>query len=118
MVVNSIAAALKRLYASVVHAKQVSLFPMLSFIRAEGLKLARFVKAAPRQSSQIVKLLTSMHDTEMLRRKPAQKPLGSPNLIKLYNMSNHLDVIFSGLLPILRVTGVLMRQAAGKKDKN
>ena len=46
------------------------------------------------------------NDTEMLRRKPAQKQLGSSNLIKLYNISNHLDVIFSDLLPILRVTGV------------
>ena len=58
------------------------------------------------------------NDTEMLRRKPAQKQLGSFNLIKLYNISNHLDVIFSDLLSILRVTGVPMRQAAGKKDKN
>ena len=54
----------------------------------------------------------------MLRTKPAQKQLDSSNLIKLYNTSNHLDVIFSDLLSILRVTGVLMRQAAGKKDKN
>ena len=46
------------------------------------------------------------NDIEMLRRKPAQKQLGSSNLIKLYNISNHLDVIFSDLLPILRVTGV------------
>ena len=58
------------------------------------------------------------NDTEMRRRKPAPKQLGSSNLIKLYNISNHLDVIFSDLLPILRVTGVLMRQAAGQKDKN
>ena len=54
----------------------------------------------------------------MLRTKPAQKQLDSSNLIKLYNTSNHLDVIFSDLLSILRVTGVFMRQAAGKKDKN
>ena len=54
----------------------------------------------------------------MLRRKPAQKQLDSSNLIKLYNISNHLDVIFSDLLSILSVTGVLMRQAAGKKGKN
>ena len=58
------------------------------------------------------------NDTEMLRRKPAPKQLGSSHLIKLYNISNHLDVFFSDLLPILRVTGVLMRQAAGQKDKN
>ena len=58
------------------------------------------------------------NDTEMLRRKPAQKQLRSSNLIKLYNISNHLDVIFPDLLPILRVTSVLMRQAAGQKDKN
>ena len=43
---------------------------------------------------------------EMLRRKPAQKQLDSSNLIKLYNISNHIDLIFSDLLPILRVTGV------------
>ena len=58
------------------------------------------------------------NDTEMLRRKPAQKQLDSSNLIKLYNISNYQDVIFSDLLPILRVTGVLMRQVAGQKDKN
>ena len=57
MVVNSIAAALKRIYASVIRAKQVSLSVSLSVSRAEGLILARFVKAAPRQIS---KLLTSM----------------------------------------------------------
>ena len=57
MVVNSIVAALKRIYASVIHAKQVSLSVSLSVSRAEGLILARFVKAAPRQIS---KLLTSM----------------------------------------------------------
>ena len=37
------------------------------------------------------------NDTEILRRKPAKKQLGSSNLIKLYNISNHLDVIFSDL---------------------
>ena len=57
MVVNSIAAALKRIYATVIPAKQVSLSVTLSVSRAEGLILARFVKAAPRQ---ITKLLTSM----------------------------------------------------------
>ena len=58
MVVNSIAAALKRIYASVIRAKQVSLSVSLYVSRAElGLILARFVKAAPRQIS---KLLTSM----------------------------------------------------------
>ena len=57
MVVNSIVAALKRIYASVIRAKQVSLSVSLSVSRAEGLILARFVKAAPRQIS---KLLTSM----------------------------------------------------------
>ena len=46
------------------------------------------------------------NDIEMLRRKPAEKQLDSPNLIKLYNTSNHIDLIFSDLLPILRVTGV------------
>ena len=43
MVVNSITAALKRIYASVIHAKQVSLSVSLSVSRAEGLILARFV---------------------------------------------------------------------------
>ena len=57
MDVNSIAVALKRIYASVIHAKQVSLSVSNSVSRAEGLILARFVKAAPRQIS---KLLTSM----------------------------------------------------------
>ena len=57
MVVNSIVAALKRIYASVIHAKQVSLSVSLSVSRTEGLILARFVKAAPRQISN---LLTSM----------------------------------------------------------
>ena len=57
MDVNSIAAALKRIYASVIHAKQVSLSVSNSVSRAEGLILARFEKAAPRQIS---KLLTSM----------------------------------------------------------
>ena len=57
MVVNSIAAALKRIYGSVIHAKQVSLSVSLSVSRVEGLIFARFVKAAPRQIS---KLLTSM----------------------------------------------------------
>ena len=58
MVVNSIVAALKRIYAIVIRAKQVSLSVSLSVSRAElGLILARFVKAAPRQIS---KLLTSM----------------------------------------------------------
>ena len=55
MVVNPVAAAQKRIYASVILAKQVSLSDTLSVSRAEGLKLARFVKAAPRQSSQILK---------------------------------------------------------------
>ena len=55
--------------------------------------------------------------TEMLRRKPAQKQLGSFNLIKLYNISNHLDVIFSDLLPILRVTSVLMRSSRTERQK-
>ena len=51
MVVNSIAAALKRIYASVIHAKQVSSSVSLSVSRAElGLVfMACFVKAAPRQ---------------------------------------------------------------------
>ena len=57
MDVNSITTALKRIYASVIHAKQVSLSVSNSVSRAEGLILARFVKAAPRQIS---KLLTSM----------------------------------------------------------
>ena len=57
MDVNSIAAALKRIYASVIHAKKVSLSVSNSVSRAERLILARFVKAAPRQIS---KLLTSM----------------------------------------------------------
>ena len=63
------------------------------------------------------KLLTSM-TLKCLEENPPQKQLGSSNLIKLYNTSNHLDVIFSDFLPILRETGVLMRQAAGHKDKN
>ena len=46
------------------------------------------------------------NDIEMLRRKPVEKQLDSSNLIKLYNISNHIDLIFSDLLPILRVTGV------------
>ena len=57
MDVNSIAAALKRIYASVIYAKQVSLSVSNFVSRAEGLILARFEKAAPRQISQ---LLTSM----------------------------------------------------------
>ena len=59
MVVNSIAAAQKRIYVSVIHAKQVSSSVSLSVSRAElGLIfMACFVKAAPRQ---ILKLLTSM----------------------------------------------------------
>ena len=56
------------------------------------------------------------NDIEMLGRKPAaQKQLGSSNLIKLYNISNHLDVIFSDLLPILRVTGVLSTEKQWKR---
>ena len=56
MVVNSIAAALKRIYASVIHAKQVSLSVSNSVSRAEGLILARFVKAAPRQMSKLLSM--------------------------------------------------------------
>ena len=46
MVVDSIAAALKRIYASVIHAKQVSSSVSLSVSGAEGLILARFVRAS------------------------------------------------------------------------
>ena len=46
MVVKPIAAAQKRIYATVIPAKQVSLSVTLSVSRAEGLILARFVKAA------------------------------------------------------------------------
>ena len=46
MVVKPIAAAQKRIYATVIPAKQVSPSVTLSVSRAEGLTLARFVKAA------------------------------------------------------------------------
>ena len=71
MVLNPIVAAQKRIYASVIHAKQVSLSVTLSVSRAEALIFARFVKPALRQSSQILKLLTSM-TLECLEENPPQ----------------------------------------------
>ena len=71
MVVNQIAATQKRIYASVIPAKQVSLSGTLSVSRAEGLIFARFVTAAPRQSSQILKLLASM-TLKCLEENPPQ----------------------------------------------
>ena len=46
MVVKPIVAAQKRIYATVIPVKQVSLSVTLSVSRAEGLILARFVEAA------------------------------------------------------------------------
>ena len=98
MVLNPIAAAQKRIYASVIHAKQMSLSVTLSVSRAEALIFARFVKPALRQSSQILKLLTSM-TLECLEENPPQNS-EVPQIS--YNKSIHLDIIFSHLLPILR----------------
>ena len=61
MVVNSIAAALKRIYASVIHAKQVSLSVPLSVSRAEGLILARFFKSCSTANFKII----NKYDTEI-----------------------------------------------------
>ena len=46
MVVDSITAALKRIYASAIHAKQVSSSVSLSVSGAEGLIFARFVRSS------------------------------------------------------------------------
>lgn len=88
MVLNPIATAQKRIYASVIHARQVSLSVTLSVSRAEALIFARFVKPALRQSSQILKLLTSM-TLEYLEENPPQNS-EVPQIS--YNIAIHLDI--------------------------